>query len=65
VVGARKALVSIDGLRVEVAGESLRRIRLRISSLDASVEISVDAESLLYFLDRFRFTAENVISELS
>ena len=64
-VGARKALVSIDGLRVEVAGESLRRIRLRISSLDASVEISVDAESLLYFLDRFRVTAENVISELS
>lgn len=64
-VGARRALASIDGLRVEVAGESLRRIRLRISSLDASVEISVDAESLLYFLDRFRFTAENVISELS
>ena len=62
---AKRALIFLDGLRIEVLGESLRRIKLRISSLDSDVEVSMDAESLLYLLDRLRFTAETVISQLS
>ena len=62
---AKRALISLDGLRIEVLGESLRRIKLRISSLDSDVEVSMDAESLLYLLDRLRFTTETVISRLS
>lgn len=62
---AKRALISLDGLRIEVLGESLRRIKLRISSLDSDVEVGMDAESLLYLLDRLRFTAETVISQLS
>jgi len=65
VTEAKRALISLDGLRVEVLGESLRRIKLRISSLGSDVEVGMDAESLLYLLDRLRFTAETVISQLS
>lgn len=65
VTEAKRALISLDGLRIEVLGESLRRIKLRISSLDSDVEVGMDAESLLYLLDRLRFTAETVISQLS
>jgi len=65
VTEAKRALIFLDGLRIEVLGESLRRIKLRISSLDSDVEVSMDAESLLYLLDRLRFTAETVISQLS
>jgi len=65
VTEAKRALISLDGLRIEVLGESLRRIKLRISSLDSDVEVSMDAESLLYLLDRLRFTTETVISQLS
>jgi len=57
--------MSLDGLRIEISGESLRKIKLRISSSDSDIEVGMDAESLLYLLDRLRFTAETVISQLS
>ncbi|RLG98132.1 hypothetical protein DRO29_01625, partial [Candidatus Bathyarchaeota archaeon] len=60
---AKRALISLDGLRIEISGESLRKIKLRISSSDSDIEVGMDAESLLYLLDRLRFTAETVISQ--
>ena len=62
---AKRALISLDGLRIEISGESLRKIKLRISSSDSDIEVGMDAESLLYLLDKLRFTAETVISQLS
>ncbi len=53
-----------DRLILEVSGESLERVRFKVSSSSEGVEAEMEAETLLYLLDRLRFITESVISEL-
>jgi len=60
-----KAKISFGEVIVEVIGENLRKIHVRVASPRKSLGITADAESLLYWLDVLRIAVETVISELS
>ena len=58
------ALTFDDRLSFEISGESLEKVRFKVFSSSEGIEVDMEAETLLYLLDRLRFIAESVISEL-
>jgi hypothetical protein len=53
-----------DATRFEITGYDLDKVELKIVSDKGELELTFTVDSLLDFIDRLRFAAESVISEL-
>jgi len=63
--GLRTASVSYGRLSIEISAVSVKDIDLKVSFNEEKFSVKFSAESLLEFLDRLRFAAESVVSDLN
>jgi len=63
--GLRTASVSYERLSIEISAVSVKDIDLKVSFNEEKFTVKFSAESLLEFLDRLRFAAESVVSDLN
>ena len=63
--GLRTASVSYERLSIEISAVSIKDIDLKVSFNEEKFTVKFSAESLLEFLDRLRFAAESVVSDLN
>ena len=63
--GLRTASVSYERLSIEISAVSVKDIDLKVSFNEEKFSVKFSAESLLEFLDRLRFAAESVVSDLN
>ena len=63
--GLRTASVSYERLSIEISAVSVKDIDLKVSFNEEKFTVKFSAEYLLEFLDRLRFAAESVVSDLN
>ena len=63
--GLRTVSVSYERLSIEISAVSVKDIDLKVSFNEEKFTVKFSAESLLEFLDRLRFAAESVVSDLN
>jgi len=60
----KRVRVSYGKLSLEISAVDVKNIDLKVFLDDQEFTVRFSAESLLEFLDRLRFAAESVVSEL-
>jgi len=60
----KRVCVSYGKLSLEISAVDVKNIDLKVFLDDQEFTVRFSAESLLEFLDRLRFAAESVVSEL-